>query len=34
MEAVEEREVGFKSLIEGVDTTSALGRLCFNIFGC
>jgi DNA invertase Pin-like site-specific DNA recombinase len=29
----EERGVGFRSLTEGVDTTSAGGRLVFHIFG-
>ena len=33
MEALEEKDVGFKSLTEGIDTTSAQGRLTFHIFG-
>ena len=33
MEVVEERKVGDKSLTEGIDTTSALRRLTFHIFG-
>lgn len=28
-----EREIGFKSLTEAIDTTSATGRLVFHIFG-
>jgi DNA invertase Pin-like site-specific DNA recombinase len=30
---LEEREVGFRSLSEGIDTTSPSGRLVFHIFG-
>ena len=33
MEALEEKSVGFKSLTEGIDTTTAQGRLTFHIFG-
>ena len=33
MEALEEKGVGFKSLTEGIDTTTAQGRLTFHIFG-
>lgn len=28
-----QREIGFKSLTEAIDTTSATGRLVFHIFG-
>ena len=30
---LEQREIGFKSLTEGVDTTTAAGRMTFHIFG-
>jgi DNA invertase Pin-like site-specific DNA recombinase len=30
---LERREIGFKSLTEGVDTTTAAGRMTFHIFG-
>ena len=33
METLEEKGVGFKSLTEGIDTTTAQGRLTFHIFG-
>jgi DNA invertase Pin-like site-specific DNA recombinase len=33
MEALEERGVDFVSLTEGIDTTTAQGRLTFHIFG-
>ena len=32
LEALEQREVGFRSLTEAIDTTSAGGRLVFHIF--
>lgn len=33
METLEERDVDFVSLTEGIDTTTAQGRLTFHIFG-
>lgn len=30
---LQEREIGFKSLTEGVDTTTAAGRMAFHVFG-
>ena len=30
---LEERQLGFRSLTEGIDTTSSSGRLVFHIFG-
>ncbi len=31
--ALQEREIGFRSLTEGLDTTTAAGRMTFHIFG-
>ena len=33
IEDLHQREIGFKSLTESIDTTSASGRLIFHIFG-
>lgn len=33
MTLLEEREIGFRSLTEGIDTTTSAGRLVFGIFG-
>jgi len=33
IEALEDREIGFRSLTEAIDTTTAGGRLVFQIFG-
>jgi len=33
MKEFEEKEVGFKSLTEGIDTTTTAGKLIFHIFG-
>ena len=30
---LEEYEIGFESLTEGVDTTAAAGRMTFHVFG-
>ena len=33
MKEFEDKEVGFKSLTEGIDTTTSTGKLIFHIFG-
>src|SRR3712207_8326157 len=33
VEALKEREIGFRSLTEAIDTTTAAGELFFHIFG-
>jgi DNA invertase Pin-like site-specific DNA recombinase len=33
VEGLEQRKVGFRSLTEAIDTTTAGGRLVFQIFG-
>jgi DNA invertase Pin-like site-specific DNA recombinase len=33
MTNLEEREIGFKSLTENIDTTTSGGKLIFHIFG-
>ena len=33
VELLEEREIGFRSLTESIDTTTSGGRLIFHIFG-